>query len=259
MGGCGRYCRLALKMTLFLIVSRTVSATCFRPVAFVPVRQRLLFNNKSATSTKSSGFHHASNPLQKNDNEYTTAPTEEISSNISIPMIPPREHGYRLTPFSWSELQQIIVEEQDLAKLSRSVEQEETYLRFRQELLQEYASVYDHILHSKFGYPKRLDDQTPQRWEAYPPSQQQQPPPPPPPIVVLVPNDFPYHTESGIEHWVLWKLHEKVNQIDIDQAKEDLRQRLGDDVDLIHWENPPHLKSLPDIDHVHILVRRRKQ
>jgi hypothetical protein len=250
-------------MTLILFIPRTVSATFLRRVAFVRpvVRQRL-----------SSGYHHhASNTLlQKNDNEYTIT-TKVVESSISsstsmIPVssssLPPRDQcDDRSRPFSWSELQQIIIEDHDLAKLARSVEQEETYRRFRHELLQEYASVYDHILHSKFGYPKRLNDKTPQRWETYPRPQQEQGEPQPILVhVVLVPNDFPYYTEAGIEHWVLWKLHEHIKQDDIKQAKEDLRQRfVGDDVDLIHWENPPHLKSLPDIDQVHILVQRQRR
>jgi hypothetical protein len=60
-------------------------------------------------------------------------------------------------------------------------------------------------------------------------------------------------------------LHGICSDDDIAQAKEDVKQELelsgGEDsengqavvVDCLHWINPPHLKSLPDIDHVHIL------
>jgi hypothetical protein len=170
--------------------------------------------------------------------------------------LPPREYGYRAAPFSWSELQDIVLKQQNLAKLSRSVAQEETYQRYCEELLQECRSVYDHILHSKFGYLKRFNATT-ERWEAYPPtttatasSRQKQP------TIVLVPNDFPYYAEAGIEHWVLWKLHASIEEGEVDKAKADLKTRMGDVLDMIYWENPPHLKSLPDIDHVHILVQR---
>jgi hypothetical protein len=114
-------------------------------------------------------------------------------------------------------------------------------------------------LHSKFGYPKRFNATT-ERWEAYPPTttktttsslQQQEPT-----TIVLVPNDFPYNVEAGIEHWVLWKLLGSIEEGEVDKAKADLENRMGDVLDMIHWENPPHLKSLPDIDHVHILVQR---
>lgn len=156
-------------------------------------------------------------------------------------------------PFSWAELNQIIVKDQDLARLSRSIKQEETYQQYIEELRQEYRSVHDHVLHSKFGYDK-IFNKSIQRWEAKPTKKQQlnkkvQ--------SVLVPNDFPYYTQQGIEHWVLWKLNgSTITDDEIVDAKTDLTSQLGDVKGIIHWENPPHLKSLPDIDHVHILVRR---
>merc|ERR1711957_806126 len=85
---------------------------------------------------------------------------------------------------------------------------------------------------------------------------------------VLLPNDFPYYLQDGIEHWCLWKLKEKVTEEDIRIAKEELKELAPgtgcstsdvsrDDnggsvlLDTIHWINPPHLKSIPDIDHAH--------
>lgn len=76
---------------------------------------------------------------------------------------------------------------------------------------------------------------------------------------VLAMNDFPYYLEDGVEHWCLWKLgdtdtnnHDDVNDEDIEWAKETLKQR-GDVVEMMHWINPVHLKSLPGIDHAHIV------
>mmetsp|Transcript_27147 Transcript_27147/g.32087 ORF Transcript_27147/g.32087 Transcript_27147/m.32087 type:complete len:337 (+) Transcript_27147:45-1055(+) len=100
------------------------------------------------------------------------------------------------------------------------------------------------------------------------------------PLKVLLPNDFPYYVEDGIEHWCLWKLKGQVTQEDIQMAKEDLIEMMsvGEDnssavrctdnanspekvdafVDMLHWVNPPHLKSVPDIDHAHFLCLRRR-
>ena len=74
----------------------------------------------------------------------------------------------------------------------------------------------------------------------------------------LAKNDFPYYMEDGIEHWCLWKLGGgDVNDVDIKWAKEELGQRNDDILEMLHWINPEHLKSLPDIDHAHIVCLKK--
>jgi folylpolyglutamate synthase len=93
-------------------------------------------------------------------------------------------------------------------------------------------------------------------------------------VLRLVKNDFPYYTADGVEHWVLWKLGTdecgsdtgsqgdeqqcEITSDDINAAKADLQHRLGDVTDFLHWINPPHLKTVPELDHVHILCLRRR-
>jgi hypothetical protein len=156
------------------------------------------------------------------------------------------------------------LEEQNLAKLSRSLQQEQEYQVYLRDLKRKWRSVYDHILVSKFGFeaqqkeqPRGDDASNPwfqRRWQAYPPLTQVK-------AVqkVLMRNDFPYNTDEDIEHWVLWKLVENITKEEIDEAKDELRERLGNVVDILHWVNPPHLKSLPDIDHAHFLCLRRRR
>ena len=167
-------------------------------------------------------------------------------------VIPHREHGYATKPLSWDDLVQIIQVEENLAKLSRSLPQERVYQRYRKNLLNEYQSVYDHILISKFNFERRKDKET-GRIVAYPPLSEfdgtvQ---------TTLVPNDFPYCTEDNIEHWILWQLGREISHQDVDSAMLDLRRKLVNVVDILYWRNPPHLKSLPDIDHVHFLCKRK--
>jgi hypothetical protein len=74
--------------------------------------------------------------------------------------------------------------------------------------------------------------------------------------VVLLQNDFPYHLleEDDLSHYVLWKLgKEPLTQEDIKTAEFQL-QRGGLGETLVYI-NPPHLKSILDIDHAHIIVR----
>jgi Protein of unknown function (DUF3605) len=251
--------------------------------------------------------------------------------------LPYREYGYRSTPIKWDELATIINgdiennEPQNLAKLSRSVEQEKRYIKAKTVLLQMYETLYDHILYSKFGIPRYFNNET-ERWYVPLPSTSTSLLSPstslpchqsvmaeeessnPTPLassvsddlastststltpttatpttnatLVLVPNEFPYYVEDGIEHWVLWKLYQNITDSDVDDAIQELKlltvknsmnnnnndsnsssnSKLtndDDDIDAVDdvlwWENPPHLKSLPQINHVHFLIRRRKK
>jgi hypothetical protein len=140
------------------------------------------------------------------------------------------------------------------------VEEEVRYGKERQILLERYDTMYDHILCSKFKFDRVVDDVS-GKWKAVvkeytPPlgdlSEKK-------PMMVLLPNDFPYFVESGIEHWVLWKLQCNITQDDVDHAVQELKDKYhhGDEIETIWWENPQALKSLPDIDHIHILVRRK--
>lgn len=83
-------------------------------------------------------------------------------------------------------------------------------------------------------------------------------------LVVLTLNDFPYYFEEGVDHFIVWKLGGDIKNIDIENGKMDILRQAGcsdmefieDSSVFLHWHNPPELKSLPDIDHVHILFHR---
>ena len=89
-------------------------------------------------------------------------------------VLPEREYGYASKPFTWPDLVEII-KEPNLAKLSRSVEQQKDYIRYTRNMLKEWKTVYDHVLVSKFQLSKRQvpnpikDGRNETLWEAYPP------------------------------------------------------------------------------------------
>lgn len=161
--------------------------------------------------------------------------------------MPQREIGYRTVPLSWQELVHIIQVQKDLKRLSRSVEQEKDYQIYMRDLKQEWESVYDHILHSKFSLEKRTNSAG--KFFAYPPVSEIKET-----RKCVVPNDFPYYLDDDIEHWVLWKLGGDCTEEDINLAREEIREKTGV-TEFLHWINPPHLKSLPEIDHVHFICR----
>jgi hypothetical protein len=213
-----------------------------------------------------------------------TATTAQQDTDVSLPLplpihLPPVKYGYRTTRYEWLELQQIILVEQNLDKLCRSENQQMEYERFKQKLTQTWKSVLDYVLCTKLDVPRCVQKETGLAYAQLYPSPVSSPSSPlpalplPSPKTIVLRNDFPYYTAENIHHYVLWKLHGICSDDDITQAKEDVKQELelgnyenngdGDDgendngqavvVDCLHWVNPPHLKSLPDIDHVHIL------
>ncbi len=211
---------------------------------------------------------------------------------------------FATTKYHWDDLKHII--DNKLFPILRHVDQETTYRLYRQKLRQEWKSVYDFVLVTKFNFGKRLirlegnsnaddgqkklndrqDEHLMQSIYEYDyetiekelPTLPKIPSPPKDhvwesyklmsyengdvgdddeegkePHRLLAKNDFPYFMEDGIEHWCLWKLgSDDVNESDIQWAKDELKKS-GDVLETMHWINPVHLKSLPDIDHAHIV------
>lgn len=195
--------------------------------------------------------------------------------------------------YQWEDLRDII--DNNKFPIWRHVDQETTYRLYSQKLKQEWKSVYDFVLHTKFNFGKRLVQRdngghrgsSIQSVEEYDyesivkqiPTLPEIPSPPRGHVWesydtycavnnnmeqemdsqrLLAKNDFPYYMEDGIEHWCLWKLGgNDVNDADINWAKEELNKN-GNITEMMHWINPVHLKSLPDIDHAHIvcLIKR---
>ncbi|KAK1738267.1 N-acetylglucosamine-induced protein 1 family protein [Skeletonema marinoi] len=100
----------------------------------------------------------------------------------------------------------------------------------------------------------------------------------------LVLNDFPYDVEEGIHHWCLWKIGgacrtEGILKGELQWALHELNSYPSDGIDCssslivnqneltgsdvsaidkfstFYWVNPPHLQSMPEIHHAHILCK----
>jgi len=211
--------------------------------------------------------------LQIQDVEEDTV--DHIWKMIPIPNL---KYGYAERPLTWDELKTVIVIEKDLAKMSRSSSQQRFYELFRYYVSHEYTSILDYVLITKFqqSFTRRLvnvveenesqnDDQEEekkkndmkkttdenrqgQRWSAFPPLHEYHHV-----TIQLVQNDFPYYMVDGILHYVLWKTKEPILPEDIENAIAQLYQMFPTMKDTLHWTNPPHLQSLPDIHHIHIL------
>ena len=170
-----------------------------------------------------------------------------LDEQIQLPLL---KYGYRTVSLEWNEVVHIINVEGDLDKLTRSEKQQREYMIYTRRIKEEWRSVMDYVLYTKFGLEKMMDGRD-NRWYVYPPLSE---------ITGvhtrIVRNDFPYCFQRNIEHWVLWKIGEDCSESDITAAKDSIRKDLENVRDFIHWINPPHLKSLPEVDHAHILVLR---
>ena len=181
---------------------------------------------------------------------------------------------------SWSDLKTIIGAS-DLVKLARSEEQKVVYRKGRDAIHNQWDSIYDYLLCTKFGFMKTTNQLTgkqrseptfeelrAQRGNSLKTEYRMQ----------LCLNDYPYYLKSGIEHWILWKLDQNIEDEDIEKAKSkillhcvgldcdddridmhvgslvstitsskevhDLTAMINDESIFLHWINPPHLKRL---------------
>jgi hypothetical protein len=72
---------------------------------------------------------------------------------------------------------------------------------------------------------------------------------------VLVPNQFPYWTTPGIEHWVLWS-PPSVGPLSAAAVRAAITEQRPAGAKAGTWfENPPAAKTVPGIWHVHVFLR----
>jgi Protein of unknown function (DUF3605) len=211
--------------------------------SFLP-KQMLPFLSKRAVMIRFGPFQRV-----RDESSFRAVSNATTNTSKGDIVLPTREYGYRTSPFNWTELVHIIKVEKNLAKLSRSVKQQTAYQIHLHDLKSTWRDPHHYILHSKFGLEKRLVKSTDgELWETDPPVATIEP------RLNLSLNDFPYFTAPAIYHYVLWKIGGDVTDQEIEHARQQIRSELGDVLDFLQWKNPLHLKSLPDIDHAHILV-----
>uniref|UniRef100_A0A7S2SDB3 Uncharacterized protein n=1 Tax=Rhizochromulina marina TaxID=1034831 RepID=A0A7S2SDB3_9STRA len=136
--------------------------------------------------------------------------------------------------------------------LGRSPEGNEQYVAFREDVKEQWCSTVDFVTARVFQWPVQVvhTDQGPRRRTCEPGLAHAGR------EIVFRRNDFPYWFEDGVRHDVLWASRRPpLSCAEVEeciQCEETLSGR-----QVIWWANPPHLKSIPQIDHVHIISRAR--
>ena len=64
---------------------------------------------------------------------------------------------------------------------------------------------------------------------------------------LFVKNDFPYHTVSGIEHWVCWYMDDKDPKKIINELKSKVNI-------ITCWKNLAQNRSIHEISHIHVFI-----
>jgi len=172
-----------------------------------------------------------------------------------IPPPPPAPDTYTTSPLTWARAAKV-VGERDFQSFAppqggRSQQMQADYDGWRLHgALAGYVSISDFIKIERLGLASaeeadgRLGCAEPEPF---------------PRKVIWWPNDFPYFVEPGIEHHVIWvsgfagaplETHPEI-------AAELERQRPAGSWEVLFWENPTELRSIPEVRHVQVLSRPR--
>ena len=147
---------------------------------------------------------------------------------------------------TWTDVK-AIVSSGSLELLGRSAQQQSEYDSWRAQNRLEWQTIGDFILVTKFGQTMAADPVSNKKIAVSTSHLETR--------VIISENDFPYNFEAGILHFIIWKNGTAL--LSTDEIEESLRQILKMNpaaIDSAVYVNPPHLKSIPDIDHAHVLI-----
>ena len=165
-----------------------------------------------------------------------------------------------LNPMKWDTLKEIISNDR-LHVLGRSFPQHKSYVSFTKKVRGEWKGVSDYILATKIGVPFKLGEDNKKMvvredMNSNPEFNGK---------LFLLENDFPYNLEPGLRHYCLWKIGEVPIVAGGDSCE--IRSTMAESgypphlcgTKYVFYVNPPHLKSISDIDHAHIIVREHSE
>ncbi|KND03912.1 uncharacterized protein SPPG_01363 [Spizellomyces punctatus DAOM BR117] len=148
-------------------------------------------------------------------------------------------------PLTWDEIR-IAVDSGQWQMFSRTAEVLDEYFKWREAALKSFVTVADELKIEVLGYISQVDANTGKLCAVRPsdPSHLRD--------KVLRLNSFPYATKphGQIQHYVLWSLEELTE----DQTEALLKERMPGH-EFIHFVNPPHRKTIPEIHHYHVFCR----
>jgi hypothetical protein len=178
--------------------------------------------------------------------------------------------GIVTTPFTWEQIKDTLATG-DVHLLGRTAAQLDEYAAHKTTVLTQYCSVADYLLHTIFKYKcenvpvahaaaaaaagtcsggsntcANVPALAATKLKAQKPNQ-------PGCRIVWQPNNFPYYTTPEIEMHIIWCEAGHISEEDLQQIVAVERPEAEFEVQI--FENPPHLKSVPELHHVHVISR----
>ncbi|KAJ2723584.1 hypothetical protein GGI07_002539 [Coemansia sp. Benny D115] len=141
--------------------------------------------------------------------------------------------------YSWDEVKQVVAAER-LDLLGRVTDKELAYRDDMRKIREEYGSVVAYIQQVKLGV--FLKDSGSQ--------------------FLMIPNDYPYALPDNTMHYIVWSKDKLTAGIMPDPVIQQLfESRLDEEIGAGKYEwvwfvNPPHLQSIPEVVHGHLIVHK---
>eukprot|EP00747_Dinoflagellata_sp_TGD_P163235 gnl/TRDRNA2_/TRDRNA2_181694_c0_seq1.p1 gnl/TRDRNA2_/TRDRNA2_181694_c0~~gnl/TRDRNA2_/TRDRNA2_181694_c0_seq1.p1 ORF type:complete len:191 (-),score=43.84 gnl/TRDRNA2_/TRDRNA2_181694_c0_seq1:100-672(-) len=148
-------------------------------------------------------------------------------------------------PLTWEEVAAAVDQGNlDLLGGGRSAAQIDEYRSYKAEILKCWASVGDYMLVDVVGllHDTRKDENG--KKAAVMPEKL-------PNDLIWKHNPFNYFMEEGIEHHCIWSMR-PLQAVDL----EEVMYRERPDSEVLWFVNPPHLRSIPEVEHAHVITRQ---
>ncbi|KAI9101962.1 hypothetical protein DFS34DRAFT_692631 [Phlyctochytrium arcticum] len=151
-------------------------------------------------------------------------------------------------PLTWDEIRDVL-DTWTLERFSRTQQVLDDYIKWRENVANSFVRPADELLIEVHGYHSAVDPAT-GKLCAVPPSDASNLR-----RIVLRENHFPYATKphGEISHYVLWSLEEMSEE----QVAEYLHEQKPG-FEFLYYVNPPNRKTIPDIFHFQVFMRKRK-
>lgn len=168
-------------------------------------------------------------------------------------------------PITFSKLH-YSVQTNNVAHLARNSAFFTEYMKKMSSIKEEFISVSDYILFHVFNFNTSIEEITGKRIAIKPSSLHNVAEDSRYELLSncicrLVPNDFPYWFEEGLTHSILWifSLDQK-SEPSLEQVHKFIQQKYSKEAyDYVTWKNPTNLKSIKDIEHYHVVWRKKVQ
>ncbi|KAJ1962703.1 hypothetical protein GGI12_002485 [Dipsacomyces acuminosporus] len=170
-----------------------------------------------------------------------------VADNIPVPTLLSDELLNQKLPgrvgvqreFSWDEVKQVVAEGR-LELLGRTTPKELAYRKDMQKIRDEYGSVTSYMQEVKLA--QFLKDGSSG--------------------FLLIPNDYPYALPENTFHYILWsKVQLTPGTVPDPEVKVHIDTRLDEvlgtsEREYVWFVNPPHLQSIPEVVHGHLIVKK---